>query len=80
MPHRSERRNKILPTKARKRPNVRLCGGGRDRPSRAETSGATGGEVCALRHSFYLAIILDNELDISPIAWLCMPRAKQTEF
>lgn len=36
MPHRTERQHKITQTKPRKRPDVRLCGGGRDRPDRGQ--------------------------------------------
>lgn len=43
MPHRSERRNKILPTKAHKRPDVRLCGRGRERPDRGRKRPARQG-------------------------------------
>ena len=79
MPHRGERRNKILPTKAHKRPDVRLCGRGRERPDRGRKRPARqGAKFARFRRSVYLAIILDNELDISPIAWLCIHRAEQT--
>lgn len=36
MPHRTERQHKITPTKPRKRPNVRLCWGGLNRPDRGQ--------------------------------------------
>ena len=36
MPHRTERQHKITLTKPRKRPNVRLCGGGLNRPDRGQ--------------------------------------------
>ena len=32
MPHRTQGRNKIMPTNRQKRPTVRLCGGGLNRP------------------------------------------------
>ena len=36
MPHRTEIQHKITPTKPRKRPNVRLCWGGLNRPDRGQ--------------------------------------------
>ena len=78
MPHRSERRNKILPTKARKRPNVRLCGGGRDRPDRGRKRPARQGAKfarCGIRFILRLFLIM-NWIYHRLHGYVCLVRSK----
>lgn len=81
MPIGSRSAHKILPTAARKRPNVRLCGGGPNRPDGGMKKLARQRAVRAeKRHSIFFLYFLDSQLAISKIPCLYMGRAQQTDF
>jgi len=78
MPHRGERRNKILPTKAHKRPNVRLCGGGRERPDRRRKRPARQEAkfaYCGIRFILRLFLIM-NWIYHRLHGYVCLVRSK----